>query len=151
MRAESPRSLRLPGLTRSPAAQPRCGHRCSPASGAYAITGGSALLPGIMRADGGAYVITLGQYTLARSGGEFDLVYGGIGHYLEEIERAKQLRKITRKTPAPVVHEKWPRLPPPPQPLAQTLQALAYPHRRIARSQETDAAQRQVALIKRRR
>jgi hypothetical protein len=81
-------------------------------SGSYTVTGGSSFLPGTMRGGGGAYLITLGDYQLRRTGGEYDQVYGGIGHYLEELERARQLAKITRKTPAPIVHDIRPRLQP---------------------------------------
>jgi hypothetical protein len=119
-------------------------------SGSYAITGGSSWLPGSMRAEGGAYALTPGQYTLARTGGDFEQVYGGIGHYLEEIERLRQLAKITRKTPAPIVQEIGPPLRPMPaapatlQPPAIDLQAVMA--QRVALEQAEQAK-----VLKRRR
>jgi hypothetical protein len=68
---------------------------------------------------GGSYATSFGANTLIRTGADFDLVYGGIGHYLEEIERLKQLAKITRKTPAPIVQSPGPRLQPLASPLPQ--------------------------------
>lgn len=46
--------------------------------------------------------VTFNDVGIRRTGADFDLVYGGVGHYLEEIERAKQLAAITRKPPPAV-------------------------------------------------
>jgi hypothetical protein len=123
-------------------------------SGAYTIAGGSSLLPGSMVAAGGAYVVTLGDTRLRRTGGEYDQVYGGIGHYLEAIERARQLATITRKTPAPIVHDirPWPQPSAPvapPQPAAdiQAIEAKTMTAQRMAEQQ----AQRAGILKQRRR
>jgi hypothetical protein len=120
-------------------------------SGSYILTGYAANEPIVEIASGGSYAITLVPTPLVRTGGDFDQVYGGIGHYLEEIERARQLAKITRKTPAPIVHEIRPWLQPlasPPvarQPPAVDLGAVA------AQRMAEQPAQQQAAVLKRRR
>lgn len=106
-----------------------------------------------MPVAGTAYAITPGPLNaLLRTGADFDLVYGGIGHYLEEIERQKQLAKITRKTPAPIVQPGWRALPPAPNaPLASAAPAIdlrAIAAQRIAGLQ---AQARQAAILQRRR
>ena len=94
------------------------------------------------------FAVTSGANTLSRSGADFDLVYGGIGHYLEAIERARELARITRKTPAPIVQ---PPLPPPlsapaaSRPTAIDLQAVA------AQQAAEQQAQAERARIARRR
>jgi hypothetical protein len=85
-------------------------------SGSCVLTGYAASEPIVGIAAGGTYAITPVPTPLIRTGGDVDQVYGGIGHYLEEIEQAKQLARITRKTPAPIVHEIWPQLQPPASP-----------------------------------
>jgi hypothetical protein len=104
-----------------------------------------------MPSAGSASVIASGNNTLVRTGADFDLVYGGIGHYLEEIERIKSLAKITRKTPAPIVQQSGPLPAMPSAPVAPTapaidLQALAA--RRLAQQQ---AQAEQAGILKRRR
>lgn len=78
------------------------------AAGAYVITGNAVSVNISMVATPGSYVITPTNTPLVRTGGDYDQVYGGIGHYLEEIERQRQLAKITRKTPAPIVQQSIP-------------------------------------------
>jgi hypothetical protein len=111
-----------------------------------------------MPAAGSALAITPGPLNaLLRTGADFDLVYGGIGHYLEELERARQLAKITRKTPAPIVQQSGPALRPAPSasiapmataslPPAIDLQAIAA--QRMAQQQ---AQAEQARTLKRRR
>jgi hypothetical protein len=77
-------------------------------SGSYVLTGLSTVTHTVMLADTGLYVITPGYSELRRTGGEYDQVYGGIGHYLEEVQRLKQLDAITRKVPPPVVRQSRP-------------------------------------------
>ncbi len=96
-----------------------------PVSGSYVVTGYASVDLIVMPAVAGSYALTPGPTVLTRTGGDFDQVYGGIGHYLEELERARQLARITRKTPAPIVHETAPRLRPMPAPPASSLQAIA--------------------------
>jgi hypothetical protein len=118
-------------------------------SGSYVLTGYAASEPIVGIAAGGTYAITPVPTPLIRTGGDVDEVYGGIGHYLEEIEQAKQLARITRKTPAPIVHEIRPQLQPPasppmaPQPPAVDRAAIA------AQRLEQQAAQARIS--KRRR
>jgi hypothetical protein len=127
-------------------------------AGGYVVSGTAALFPAFMRGDGGAYIITFGEVSLRRSGGEYDQVYGGIGHYLEAIERARQLAKITRKTPAPIVHDIGPRLQPP-APVAPPLppvnvpaaEAQAFEVQALAAQRLAEQQARQAALLKRRR
>jgi len=122
-----------------------------PLSGGYVLSGGSSWLPGTMRVDGGGYVVALGEYALRRSGGDYDQVYGGIGHYLEELERIRQLARITRKTPAPIVHETGPRLPPIAPSVAEPMMPQPDPRQIIARRLEAEKLQRQAAIAMRRR
>jgi hypothetical protein len=89
-----------------------------PVSGSYSVTGYGAIDLIVMPVGAGSYGLTPGPYVLTRTGGDFDQVYGGIGHYLEQLEQAKQLAKITRKIPAPIVHAIAPRLRPVPAPPA---------------------------------
>jgi type IV secretory pathway VirB10-like protein len=106
-----------------------------------------------MPSAGSSYAVTPGRLnTLDRTGADFDLVYGGVGHYLEEIEQARQLAKITRKTPAPIVQPPKPRLHPSagapvaPQPPAVDPGAIAA--QRMARLQ---AQAEQARILRRRR
>ncbi|MGM4967428.1 hypothetical protein AB7714_28300 [Tardiphaga sp. 1201_B9_N1_1] len=98
--------------------------------GSYLITGSPIVTHLVMLADVGRYTITPGYSELRRTGGEYDQVYGGIGHYLEEVQRLKQLDAITRKVPPPVVRQSRPLIEPrQPVPVAQPqpfdFQALA--------------------------
>jgi hypothetical protein len=121
-------------------------------TGAHAVAGHAANEPIVEVAAGGSYAIAFGNNTLIRTGADFDLVYGGIGHTLEEIERARQLARITRKTPAPIVHEFGPRpqpmasAPGAPQPPAIDRQAVA-----AQRLAELQAQQARAGILQRRR
>lgn len=79
-------------------------------------------------------------------------LYGGIGHFLVEIERAKQLAKITRKTPAPIDRTSKPQFAPvgrpPIAPSAPVINLQAIQNERMAAQQQAAA---QAATIKRRR
>ncbi len=131
-------------------------------SGSYTIAGGGNLAPLVMRADAGAYALTLGDFVLTRTGGEYDQVYGGIGHYLEELERQRQLAKITRPTPAPIVREVRAHFKPLtfPQPAAQAqahppapvvdFQAIAA-QRKASQLAQQQAAQQAAIATRRRR
>lgn len=121
--------------------------------GAYQITGNAVAFPQVFVLEPGAYQITLGEYELRRTGSDYPPDYYGIGHYLEEIEKAKQLDKITRKTPAPIVHETRPRLRPMQQPQqASILAQMPDPQVLITRRLEAEQAlQRQAAITKRQR
>jgi hypothetical protein len=97
-------------------------------------------------AAAGSIAITFGNNLVIRTGGDFDEVYGGVGHYLEEIERLRQLAKITRNTPAPIVHEIRPRLrplaSPPAQPQPPAIGMHAVAAQRMAEQQAQQAAAR---------
>jgi hypothetical protein len=104
------------------------------------------------------------QYALIWTGAGVDTSYtGGVGHYLEEIERQKRLNAITRKIPGPVDRRTIPRFEPlrappsapaapaiPPQPMAaiqrpahgdeEAVLLLAAAQADIARHQEANAA-----------
>jgi len=79
------------------------GSRFAAEAGSYSITGTGTLVPVVMIADAGRYVLTLGKYTLIRSGYDYEPGYAGLGHYLEEQVRLRKLAKIVRKTPRPVI------------------------------------------------
>lgn len=123
------------------------------ASGQYTITGSLAALNVNWVVDGGAYVITLGEYELRRTGFDYPPDYYGIGHYLEEIEKAKQLEKITRKTPAPIVQQPRSAIrPQQPAPQPPVMPQLQDPQVLIARQIEAEQAlERQAAIKKRQR
>lgn len=112
-----------------------------PLTGLYTVAGYAMTDRIVMPAASGAYVLAPGPAVLTRSGGDFDQVYGGIGHYREEIERARQLARITRKTPAPIVHEMKPRSQPtaPIAPQAPGIDLEAIAARRIAGQQAEQA------------
>jgi hypothetical protein len=114
-------------------------------SGSYILTGYAANEPMVGTAAGGAYAIAPVPTPLIRTGADFDLVYGGVGHYLEEIERLRQLAKITRKTPAPIVRPSRPLQNPTAAP-SQAIQLAA-----IAPQRATDQQTQQARILKRRR
>jgi hypothetical protein len=79
--------------------------------GVHRLTGYGAAWPLVWNVAGSSYDIVPPDTPLLRSGADVDLVYGGVGHYLEELERQRQLAKITRKTPQPIRSKPWPSLP----------------------------------------
>ncbi len=95
--------------------------------GAYALAGGGNLAPVVMRAAAGTYVLTPGAVVLTRSGGDYDQVYGGVGHYREELERLRQLATITRPVPRPIVRAMRPLLRPLVMPAAPQPRRAAAP------------------------
>jgi hypothetical protein len=106
-----------------------------------------------MPSAGSSYAVTPGPLnTLIRTGADFNLVYGGVGHYLEEIERARQFANITRKTPAPIVQPQRPPLhlsagaPVAPQPPAVDPPAIA-----AQRMAQLQAQAEQARILRRRR
>lgn len=74
-------------------------------AGSYTITGNDAAFPIVWRVEGGSYTIVPGESELRRTGYDYPPDYYGIGHYLEEIQRLKQLNAITRKVPPPIIRE----------------------------------------------
>ena len=79
------------------------------ATGLFTASGKPANETTIEQDAPGAFVVTGNDADLLRTGADFDLVYGGVGHYLLEQERAKQLAKITRRAPGPVDRTTAPR------------------------------------------
>jgi hypothetical protein len=81
-------------------------------AGSYVITGAIANnLSGA--ADPGAFNLSGVNTALRWTGAGVDTSYtGGVGHYLEEIQRQKQLNAITRKIPGPVDRRTIPRFAP---------------------------------------
>jgi hypothetical protein len=81
-------------------------------AGSYVVTGSIANnITG--SADAGSFVLTGSSPALIWTGAGVDTSYtGGVGHYLEEIERQKQLNAITRKVPGPVDRRTMPRFEP---------------------------------------
>jgi hypothetical protein len=83
------------------------------APGAFALTGRAQSTSLVMQAAGAAYVITTPDTSLIRSGFDYEVQQGGIGHYLLELERARQLAAITRKVPGvPIDRRTVPRFEP---------------------------------------
>lgn len=134
--------------------------------GAYNRSFGGARSGLVVPFSGGAYILTPGSYVLTRTGGDHDQVYGGIGHYLEELERLRQLARITRPAPRPVMHEMRPQLRPlapvPLSPAPGPMAAMATPvgqaiHLQAVHLQDAarrladDIAQQQAAVARRRR
>lgn len=77
-------------------------------AGSYVITGSlSNNIDGA--SDPGSFVITGVDQWLYRTGDDYEFKLGGVGHFLEEIERQKRLNAITRKIPAPVDRRTVPR------------------------------------------
>lgn len=77
-------------------------------------------------------------------------IYGGVGHFLVELENARQLARITRKTPQPIDRTTKPQFKPvgspPMAPPAPAIDLQAIQNQRAS----ADAAS-QAATIKRRR
>lgn len=72
------------------------------APGSLTANGQGATFELWMPVSGGALVLTPISAPLWRTGFDYDVQQGGVGHYLLEMERAKQLARITRTIPPPV-------------------------------------------------
>ncbi|MCA6114252.1 hypothetical protein J6524_04820 [Bradyrhizobium sp. WSM 1738] len=101
-------------------------------------------------ADPGAFVFTGNDAPLIRTGFDYEFQQGGIGHYLLELERAKQLAAITRKVPGvPIDRRTVPRFEPlrasPIAPPAPAVDLAAVQNERLA------AAAAEAAKMRRRR
>ncbi|WP_316196294.1 MULTISPECIES: hypothetical protein [unclassified Bradyrhizobium] len=70
--------------------------------GAFALAGFAANEPIVEVAAGASVAITFNSAELVRTGYDYEVTLGGVGHYRLEMERAKQLARITRKAPPPV-------------------------------------------------
>lgn len=121
-------------------------------SGTYVITGSAATAPIVMFAAGGSYVIVPTDTPLLRTGDNFDLVYGGVGHYLVELEKQRQLARITRKTPAPIMRTTKPTFKPVRRaPIAPPAPVIDLQAAQNERMEAQRIASVQAATLKRRR
>jgi hypothetical protein len=115
-------------------------------AGSYVITGSIANnLTGA--ADPGSFVLSGADQALVWTGAGVDTSYtGGVGHFLEEIERQKQLNAITRKIPAPVDRRTAPRFAPfpvvRPMPAAPVVDMAAVEAQRQAEAARAAAVRR---------
>lgn len=114
--------------------------------GAFVLTGYPANEPFVEVAEGGTIKVTFPDAVLTRTGFDYDFQQGGIGHYLEELERARQLARITRNPGVPIDRRTRPRFQPigrplmvPPAP-APDVQAIA--RERMAAQMAVAAAQK---------
>lgn len=89
------------------------GRTLSAAAGAFVFSGKAAALDIREVAEPGAFVFKGNAAALTRTGFDYDFQQGGIGHYLLELERARQLAAITRKVPGvPIDRRTVPRFEP---------------------------------------
>jgi hypothetical protein len=97
--------------------------------------------------DAGSFTLTGVDQALIWTGAGVDTSYtGGVGHFLEEIERQKQLNAITRKIPAPVDRRTAPRFTPfpsvQPMPTAPMVDIAAMDAQRQAEAARAAAVRR---------
>ena len=97
----------------------------------------------------GAFIVSGQDANLVRTGDDYEFKLGGIGHFLEEIERQKQLNAITRKVPAPVDRRTIPRFAP--LQAAPSAPAAPAPDMAAIQNQRMAEAARQAAGARRRR
>jgi hypothetical protein len=119
------------------------------AVGSYVISG--SLTNNINApSDPGTFRLTSVDTPLIRTGDDYEFKLGGVGHFLEEIERQKRLNAITRKIPGPVDRRTVPRF----EPLRAPPSAPSAPAPDVAAIQNqrtTEAAAQAEAAKKRRR
>lgn len=116
------------------------------ASASFTWTPNPVLEPEVEPISPTSFVITPTDVTLKWTGASFDLVYGGVGHYKVEMERARQLARITRKTPPPIdrrsVATFSPVGGPPSAPIAPAIDLKAIQNQRmVAQAQAVKVAQ----------
>jgi hypothetical protein len=116
----------------------------------FAVTTNPTTEPEVEYVGAASYAITFNDVPLIWTGAGIDTSYtGGVGHFLEEIERQKRLNAITRKIPGPVDRRTVPRFAPlqapPSAPAAPAPDMAAIQNQRMAEA----AAQARIA--KRRR
>lgn len=116
--------------------------------GSFVVTGQGDAENIVWQVGAGGFTIA-GQAGLNRTGDNYEFKLGGIGHYLEEIERQKQLNAITRKIPGPVDRRTIPRFAP--LQAAPVAPATPAPDMAAVQNQRMAEAARQVAMAKRRR
>ncbi|WP_342711512.1 hypothetical protein AAFG13_06630 [Bradyrhizobium sp. B124] len=120
--------------------------KISAAPGAFTLTGYAANEPVVEDADPGAFVWTGNDAPLIRTGFDYEVQQGGIGHYLEEMERARQLARITRNPGVPIDRRSRPRFQPIGRPLvappAPAVDMRAVERERMAAQMAAAAAQK---------
>jgi hypothetical protein len=123
----------------------------SAAVGAFTFTGKDPDEALNEDADPGAFLFSGSAAALTRTGYDYEAGYQGIGHYLEERERARQLAAITRKVPGvPIDRRTVPRFEPlRASPIAQAAPAVDVQAAENERAAATAAAHE--AATKRRR
>jgi hypothetical protein len=84
----------------------------------------------------GSFMLTGYDAILTRTGADFDLTYGGVGHYLLEAARAKQLAYVKRQPPAAIDRRSAPQF----EPLARPPVAPSAPLVDMAAVQEQRTA-----------
>jgi len=96
--------------------------------------------------EAASLVITANDVALSRTGFDYDFQQGGIGHYLEEMERARQLQRITRNPGVPIDRRTRPRFQSmgraPIAPAVPVLDMQAVARERMAAQQAAAAAQK---------
>lgn len=120
-------------------------------AGSFVFTGFSALEPLTENVQPGLFRFTGHDAPLTRTGFDYDVQQGGVGHYLYEREKAKQLAAITRPTPRPIDRRTMPRMGPlarpysapiPPAPVAPPVQ----PDRMAAAAAQVQATKKRREL-----
>lgn len=81
-------------------------------AGSFVFTGYDAREPLTENVEPGLFRFTGNDAPLTRTGFDYDVQQGGVGHYLYEREKAKQLAAITRPTPRPIDRRTMPRMVP---------------------------------------
>jgi hypothetical protein len=71
--------------------------------GSYAVTGNEVLFAATFVAESGSYTLTLGEYTLRRTGDDIEPGVYGIGHIKLAMEEARRLSRVVKPTPYPVI------------------------------------------------
>jgi hypothetical protein len=128
------------------------GRTLTASAGSFAFTGIDPDEALSEDADPGQFVFIGNDAPLIRTGYDYEPGYQGIGHYLEELERARQLAAITKKVPGvPIDRRTSPRFEPlrasPVAPIAPAVDMAAVQAQRAAES----AAAAEAAKKRRRR
>jgi hypothetical protein len=128
------------------------GRTLSAAVGAFTFTGKDPDEALNEDADPGAFVFSGSAAALTRTGYDYEPGYQGIGHYLEERERARRLAAITKKIPGvPIDRRTSPQFEPlrasPVAPIAPAVDMAAVQAERVAAA----AAASEAATKRRRR
>ena len=72
-------------------------------TGSYALAGNDALFATTFVAESGSYTLTLGEYTLRRTGDDIEPGIYGIGHIKLAMAEARRISRVVKPTPRPIV------------------------------------------------